>query len=48
MGGQQQAQVSAVLQELQQAKLLRLSRGEIEVLDPEGLQEWVKSLTPVD
>ncbi len=40
--------VSMVLQELQEAKLLRLSRGEIEVLDPDGLQEWVKRLTPVD
>ena len=40
--------VSMVLQELQEAGLLRLSRGEIEILDSVGLRDWVKSLTPVD
>ena len=35
--------VSAVLQELQEARLLRLSRGEIEILDSEGLQDWINA-----
>lgn len=34
--------VSLVLEEAQRAGLLRLSRGAIEVVNPEGLKEWAK------
>jgi CRP/FNR family transcriptional regulator len=36
--------VSMVLEELQQAGLLKLSRGMIELRDPVGLEEWAKQL----
>jgi len=36
--------VSVVLKELEKAGLLRLSRGQIEILDPGGLQEWARKV----
>lgn len=36
--------VSMVLEELQQAGLLRLSRGGIEILDPTRLEQWAKQV----
>jgi CRP/FNR family transcriptional regulator len=40
--------VSVVLAELEKARLLRLSRGQIEILDPAGLQEWAKQLASAE
>lgn len=34
--------VSVVLEELEKAELVRLSRGVIEILDPAGLKEWAE------
>lgn len=35
--------VSVVLEELEKAELVRLSRGVIEILDPAGLKEWAEA-----
>ena len=40
--------VSVVLEELERAGLVRLSRGQIEILDPAGLQEWAKQIATAE
>ena len=37
--------VSMVLEELQKAGLVQLSRGEIQILNPVGLQEWARRVS---